>query len=157
MANFIGLDDNTIKLSTKELSKLLANTYLLYLKTQNYHWNVTGENFQMWHLLFEKQYEELTDAVDSIAERIRMLGQHTPASFADFLALSTISEKDKPRSADEMISVLLDNHDAIIVQLRYDLKALEETDDEGNIDFFIERLRAHEKTAWMLRSHIKSR
>jgi starvation-inducible DNA-binding protein len=157
MANFIGLDDNTIKLSTNELSKLLANTYLLYLKTQNYHWNVTGENFQMWHLLFEKQYEELADAVDAIAERIRMLGQHTPASFTDFLALATISEKDKPRSADEMINVLLDNHDAIIVQLRYGLKALEETDDEGNIDFFIQRLREHEKIAWMLRSHIKSK
>lgn len=146
--------NNSIRLkSVEHLQKLLANTYLLALKTQNCHWNVTSPNFSMLHELFGSQYEALSDAIDEIAERIRMLGERTSATFQEFLKLATLTENADIKTADAMITALLDDHERIITELRATLKALEASDDEGTIDFLIGRLRDHEKTAWMLRSH----
>jgi len=150
----INLTDSDIKKSTKILETLLANTYLLALKTQNYHWNIVSPNFTMLHELFGNQYEALSDAIDEIAERIRMLGERTPATFYKFLKLTTLTENDDIKIAEAMITTLLNDHEKIIAELRVILKELESSDDEGTIDFFIGRLRNHEKTAWILRSHL---
>jgi starvation-inducible DNA-binding protein len=155
MTNFNGLSSETITTSTKLLAKLLADTYLTYLQTQNYHWNVIDDKFHMFHAFFEKQYEELAEAVDAVAERIRMIGQPTPAKFSELIKLTSLSEEGTPRTGVEMVKNLLKHHEQIITEIRSGIKALENTEDQGNLDFFIERLRAHEKMAWMLRSHVK--
>lgn len=146
-----------IGMSTKErenvgekLNLILANTYLLYLKTQNFHWNVTGELFYSLHLMFEKQYEELADAADEIAERIRALGFHAPGSFAEFSKIATIKEKTVS-DAKAMIKELLHDHELMASLLRQDIDKIS---DEITIDLMIKRTDAHEKTAWMLRSSL---
>lgn len=149
----ITLNDSIRMKSAEHLKILLANTYLLALKTQNCHWNIISPNFSMLHELFGTQYEGLSDAIDEIAERIRMLEEKTPATLREFLTLTTLTENDVFKSAEEMIFALLKDHEKIISELRATLKALESSNDEGTIDFFIGRLRDHEKTAWILRSH----
>jgi starvation-inducible DNA-binding protein len=150
-----GLNEKETHVSVKELSKLLANTYLLYLKTQNYHWNVEDVSFAMLHIFLEEQYKQLADATDEIAERIRMLDCYAPATFNEFLKLSTLREEENVKASQDMLKILLEDHELIILELRKDLKLLEHSADEGTIDFLIGRLRTHEKMAWMLRSHIK--
>jgi len=138
-----------------ELIHLLADTYTLYLKTQNFHWNVTGPHFASLHVLFEEQYKELADATDIIAERIRALGCHAPASFAEFSKLSSL--KEAPTSdvaAKDMLKQLLRDHEIIIKQLSHMIEKAEKAHDEGTLDLLTERIRVHEKTAWMLRSSI---
>ncbi len=154
MSIFIGLNQKVISNSSNELSKLLASTYTIYLQTQNYHWNVVDKNFYMLHSFFEDQYKQLTEALDEIAERLRMLGKYAPAKFSEFLKLATISENEKPKDSKNMIMVLLKNHETIIAEIRNSLEILEDSKDVGTIDLFIERLRAHEKMSWMLRSHL---
>lgn len=136
-----------------QLCTLLANTYTLYLKTQNFHWNVTGEHFYSLHLLFEKQYEELADAVDVIAERIRGLGFPTPASFSEFARRTFIKEaRGELLPAIKMIQQLKADHDAISASIRDLYAEAENAEDAVSADLVTQRLEEHEKASWMLRS-----
>lgn len=141
----------------EELMHLLADTYSLYLKTQNFHWNVRGPYFSQLHQLFEDQYNELADAVDAIAERIRALGSNAPASFSEFQKLSTLKEElgDQKLSADLMIKKLLDDHEAISQQLLLIFEKANEANDQVTLGLLTERMSAHDKTAWMLRSAVE--
>lgn len=152
MAIAIGVKKSGLKSIADELSKILADTYTLYLKTQNFHWNVTGPLFYSLHLMFEKQYEELADAVDIIAERIRALGFHTPASFSEFNKLNRIKEAKGFLNANEMIKELLHDHESITRACHDMIEIAQDSGDEGTADLLIERIREHDKTAWMLRS-----
>lgn len=138
-----------------ELTHLLADTYSVYLKTQNFHWNVKGPLFPQLHKLFEEQYNELADAVDVIAERIRALNAYAPATFSEFQKLSSIKEDKGTISAHDMIKNLLADHETISEHLLIIFAKAEQADDQGTIDMLTERLRAHEKTAWMLRSSLE--
>src|SRR5437868_1207827 len=138
-----------------ELIHLLADTYTLYLKTQNFHWNVTGPLFPQLHLLFESQYQELSESVDIIAERIRALGVHTPASFTEFQKLSSLKEETGILSAETMIKKLLTDHEIMSEHLLSIFDKAEKADDQGTVDLITELMRKHEKTAWMLRSSIE--
>jgi starvation-inducible DNA-binding protein len=151
MAVAIGVKESGLKSIADELSKILADTYTLYLKTQNFHWNVSGPLFYSLHLMFEKQYEELADAVDTIAERIRALGFHTPASFSEFSKLKRIKEANGSLDTDGMIKELLQDHESITRACHDMLKVAQDSGDEGTADLLIERIREHDKTAWMLR------
>jgi len=135
-----------------ELSKLLADSYTLYLKTHNYHWNVTGPMFQSLHLMFEEHYTELALAVDEIAERIRALGQPAPATFREFVQLSSIEEDDGIPKAMDMVAHLVDGHEAVARTARTVVGVAEENDDVATADLGTRRIDLHEKTAWMLRS-----
>lgn len=134
------------------LSHLLADTYLLYLKTQNFHWNVSGLNFPSYHLLFEGQYEALADAIDVLAERIRALKAPTPASFADFLRLTSLKEVRSKLDAKAMLQTLLSDHETIGKNLTNLFTLADQAGDEVTLDLFIQRKTEHDKTAWMLRS-----
>ncbi|HEX7706411.1 MAG TPA: Dps family protein [Thermoanaerobaculia bacterium] len=136
----------------KSLSHLLADTYTLYLKTHNFHWNVTGPMFQTLHLMFETQYNELALAVDLIAERIRALGEPAPGSYREFGKLSSIPEADGVPTAEEMIRQLVEGQEAIIRTARGGFKAVEKANDQPTADLLTQRMQIHEKTAWMLRS-----
>lgn len=134
------------------LARLLADTYTLYLKTHNYHWNVTGPLFGSLHLMFETQYGELALAVDQIAERIRALGVRAPGSYHEFAALSTIPDDDDQPDATEMIRRLLDGQQALVRTARSVLPVVERAQDQPSIDLLTQRMQVHEKNAWMLRS-----
>jgi starvation-inducible DNA-binding protein len=134
------------------LSRLLADTYTLQLKTQNYHWNVTGPMFHTLHLLFGTQYAELALAVDLIAERIRALGAPTPASYREFARCSTIEEEDDRPDAMTMTRRLVAGQDAVIRTAKSTFPAVEQAHDEPTADLLTQRVLAHEKAAWMLRS-----
>lgn len=138
-----------------ELTHLLADTYVLYLKTQNFHWNVTGPDFHSLHLMFETQYNELADATDEIAERIRALNATAPASFSHFSKLSSLKEENGVPSAQDMLKQLTHDHETIANHLTATITKAEQAQDEGTVDLLVQRLRAHQKTAWMLRSSIK--
>ncbi len=134
------------------LSRLLADTYSLYLKTHNYHWNVTGPMFNTLHLMFEEQYNELWIAVDLIAERIRSLGAFAPGSYSAFTELSSIPEADGVPSAEEMLADLVAGHEAVTRTARAVFPLADAANDESTADVITQRLQVHEKTAWMLRS-----
>jgi starvation-inducible DNA-binding protein len=148
----IGLPDKQRKDNTDELFKLLANTYALYLKTQNFHWNVSGEHFYSLHLLFEKQYEELSDGIDDIAERIRKLGFPVAASFANFSKVTTVKEATTVIPATEMIEQLAADNEMIARSIRDLYEKADSEKDAATADLVTQRLEAHEKAAWMLRS-----
>lgn len=135
------------------LSRLLADSYTLYLKTHKFHWNVTGPMFQGLHVMFEEQYTELALAVDSIAERIRVLGVKAPGSYREFSALTRIPEDEAMDvSANEMVQSLLQGHEQVVRTAKEVLPLLEGANDEGTVGLLGSRLEIHEKTAWMLRS-----
>ena len=134
------------------VSHVLADTYTLYLKTHNYHWNVTGPLFNTLHLMFETQYNELWVAVDLLAERIRSLGVFAPGSYAQFADLTVIPEADGVPSAEQMIADLVAGHEAVARTARKVFGAIERAGDESTADLLTQRLQEHEKTAWMLRS-----
>ena len=134
------------------LSRLLADTYTLYLKTHNYHWNVTGPQFNTLHLMFESQYAELALAVDLIAERIRALGEPAPGSYSAYAALSTVVEADRVPSADEMIRELAADQATVVRTARAVFPAADAAHDEPTADLLTQRMQVHEKTAWMLRA-----
>ena len=134
------------------LSVLLASSYTLYLKTHNYHWNVTGPMFQTLHLMFEEQYTELATAVDDLAERIRALGAYAPGSYAAYAKLSSIEESEDVPRAQEMIQQLIHGHETVAKTARSVFPAAEEGSDEVTADLLTQRMTVHEKTAWMLRS-----
>lgn len=139
-----------------KIANVLADTYTLMLKTQNYHWNVTGYRFRSLHSMFEEQYKELFDAVDLLAERIRALGFLAPASYEAFADLSTIKGETDSPDADTMLRNLESDHQ-IIRKVLYELVDIAETvGDEVSIDMAVERLRAHEKYIWMLGSMLEN-
>jgi starvation-inducible DNA-binding protein len=132
------------------LAHLLADTYLLYLKTQNFHWNVTGPHFISLHKLFEEQYESLSAATDVLAERIRALNAEAPGSFSDFLKLASLEEACEETSAEDMVASLLKDHEAMSAAIK-DMFAITQ-EDEVTMDILIERKTEHDKIIWMLRS-----
>jgi len=134
------------------LSRLLADSYTLYLKTHNYHWNVTGPQFNTLHQMFEGQYTELATAVDEIAERIRALGVRAPGSYSEFASLTSISEGTGDESAEEMIRQLAVGQETIVRTARESFPAADEANDEPTADLLTQRMQIHEKNAWMLRS-----
>ncbi len=148
----IGIDEADRQEIAAGLSRLLADTYTLYLKTHNYHWNVTGPMFQTLHLMFETQYNELALAVDAIAERIRSLGAPAPASYRQFAELSSVPEDDDQPDADEMIRRLVGGQETVARTARSVYPLVEKAHDEATADLLTQRLQVHEKTAWMLRS-----
>ncbi len=137
------------------LSKLLADTYTLYLKTHYFHWNVTGPMFNTLHLMFETQYTELALAVDLVAERIRSLGVYAPGTYAQFSKLTSIDEATDVPKANDMIRELVAGHEAVCRTARSVFPAAEKAADEATADLLTQRLQLHEKTAWMLRSMLE--
>ena len=148
----IGIADSARKEISDHLGHLLADTYTLYLKTQNYHWNVTGPMFRSLHLMFEEQYIELRDAVDEIAERIRSLGHPAPGSFAEFSRLTKITESEDTPEAMAMVRGLAEGHEAAARTARTVVEAAEAAGDVATADLATVRIETHEKTAWMLRA-----
>ena len=148
----IGIDENDRREIAAGLSRLLADTYTLYLKTHNFHWNVTGPMFQTLHLMFEQQYNELALAVDLIAERIRALGFPSPATYKEFLQLSSIKEDEGVPSAEVMIGLLVEGQESIVRTARSVFPLVDKANDEPTADLLTQRMQVHEKTAWMLRS-----
>lgn len=148
----IGLKDNARKTAADVLGRVLADTYVLAVKTQNFHWNVTGPRFPYLHEQFGRQYAELTAASDEIAERIRALGQPAPGTMGEFLKLSGLKEAKGTLDARAMVRELLADHEGLIRAARESQRAVQEAGDEESSDLLIERLAAHGKTAWMLRA-----
>jgi starvation-inducible DNA-binding protein len=148
----IGIKENDRQAIAAGLLKLLADTYTLYLKSHNFHWNVTGPMFQTLHLMFEQHYNELWLATDLIAERVRALGVFVPATYEEFSALSSIKEQKGPVKAEMMIRLLMEGHEAAIHTARQVFPAAEKAHDQVTIDLLTQRMQIHEKTAWMLRS-----
>ena len=137
------------------LSKLLADSYTLYLKTHNYHWNVTGPLFNTLHLMFEQQYTELATAVDEIAERIRALGVTAPGSYRAYSSLTDIEEEDGTPNANEMIRQLVIGQETVVRTAREIFPMVEAANDEPTADLLTQRMQLHEKNAWMLRSMLE--
>ncbi|MGE0763615.1 MAG: Dps family protein [Bdellovibrionales bacterium] len=148
----IGISESDRKEIAQGLSRLLADTYTLYLKTHNFHWNVKGPMFQTLHLMFETQYNELALAVDLIAERIRALGFPAPGSYQEFAKLTSIKEASGVPSAHDMISQLVEGQESVARTARQIFPAATKVDDQPTADLLTQRLQVHEKTAWMLRS-----
>jgi starvation-inducible DNA-binding protein len=157
MAMDIGISDADRKEITDGLSHLLADTYTLYLKTHNFHWNVTGPMFNTLHLMFEGQYNELALAVDVIAERIRALGTFAPGSYAEYVKLASVKEAKGVPNAEDMIRELVEGQETVCRTARALMPVAEKANDEPTADLLTQRLQIHEKTAWMLRSMLEDR
>ena len=153
----IGLDENNAKNIATWLEGLLADEYVLLIKTRNFHWNVRGINFASLHALFEEQYSALTGYVDDVAERIRMLGFASPGSMAEFLKNTRLKEVAKNNmNANEMLQALLADHESIIKHIRLGIVEIDEKGgDVGTADFITGLMQEHEKMAWMLRSSLQ--
>ncbi len=148
----IGISEKDRKKIAEGLSRLLADTYTLYLKTHYFHWNVTGPMFNTLHLMFEGQYTELSLAVDLVAERIRSLDVYAPGTYRDFAKLTSIKETESVPKAQDMIRELVAGHEAVVRTARSIFPVVEKAADEASADLLTQRLQLHEKTAWMLRS-----
>ena len=151
----IGISEQDRQNIANGLTHLLADTYTLYLKTHNYHWNVTGPMFQTLHTMFETQYTELSGAVDLIAERIRALGHKAPGSYQEFSKLTSIKENVSELNANQMIADLVQGQEAVIRTARELFSRVDEAHDEPTADLLTQRMQIHEKTAWMLRSMLE--
>ena len=147
-----GIDREDRETIAAGLSRLLADSYTLYLKTHNYHWNVTGPQFNTLHQMFEQQYTELATAVDDIAERIRALGIRAPGSYAEFMKLTAIEEGSGEESAEDMIRQLAIGQETVVRTAREAFPAADDANDEPTADLLTQRMQLHEKNAWMLRS-----
>lgn len=152
----IGIPETERQQIAAGLSRLLADTYTLYLKTHNYHWNVTGPMFQTLHLMFETQYTELALAVDLIAERIRALGVPAPGTYREFAELTTIAEAEGIPKAEDMIRDLVAGQEAVVRTARSVFSLADAANDEPTADLLTQRMQLHEKTAWMLRSLLEN-
>jgi starvation-inducible DNA-binding protein len=150
----VGLNEQSRQAISDGLYRVLADTYAIYLKTQNFHWNVRGPEFYSLHLLFEKQYEELADAVDEIAERIRALGFYVDASFSGFKETTSIKDESKVLNTREMLTSLIEGHEAWIRNARKVAEIGDEDLDFATVDMLGRHLGAHEKMAWFLRSQL---
>ncbi|MBB5018632.1 starvation-inducible DNA-binding protein [Chitinivorax tropicus] len=148
----LGIPETQRKQIAEGLSRLLADTYTLYLQTHNFHWNVTGPMFQTLHLMFEAQYNELALAVDLIAERIRALGMPAPGTYAAYAKLTSIKEVEGVPKAKEMIGLLVAGNEAVVRTARSIFAVVDAASDEATADLLTQRLNLHEKNAWMLRS-----
>lgn len=148
----IGISTADRKSVADGLKKVLADSYTLYLQTHNFHWNVKGPRFRELHLMFEEHYIELAVAVDDIAERIRSLGVAAPGTYRAFAELSSISEVDGVPTAEEMVDILQKSHEQVVKSCRETLKVSQAADDESSSALISDRMRIHEKTAWMLRA-----
>ena len=151
----IGIGTKDREKIAQGLSKVLADTYSLYLKTHNFHWNVEGPMFNTLHLMFMEQYTELWNALDAIAERIRSLGYPAPGTYSQFARLASIEETEGVPEAMEMVKLLVAGHEAVARTARATFPAAEKGGDESTADLLTQRLQVHEKTAWMLRSLLK--
>lgn len=151
----IGISEDHRERIADALSRVLADSYMLYLKTHNYHWNVTGELFHSLHEQFEEQYIELAEAVDEIAERIRALGYRAPGTFKEYNELTSIKEDQEEPKALEMVRRLALGNEQVLRTAREALKPANEAEDEATVDLLTQRLNTHSKTAWMLRSHLE--
>jgi starvation-inducible DNA-binding protein len=150
----IGISEDLRKEIGDGLARLLADTYTLYVKTHNFHWNVTGPLFNSLHLMFETQYTELALAVDLIAERIRALGFPAPGSYAQFAKLTSIKEETSVPSAEAMIKQLVHDQETVVRTARSIFPVVDKANDEPTADLLTQRMQIHEKTAWMLRSQL---
>jgi len=150
----IGIKAEDRKAIAEGLSRLLADSYTLYLKTHNYHWNVVGPQFNTLHQMFEQQYTELSTAVDEIAERIRALGVKAPGSYREFAGLTSVKEAEGDVSADEMIRQLAADQETVVRTARSVFPLVDAANDEPTADLLTQRMQIHEKTAWMLRSMV---
>jgi starvation-inducible DNA-binding protein len=139
----------------KGLSRLLADTYVLYLKTHNFHWNVEGPMFQTLHQMFMAQYTETWNAIDLVAERIRSLGHYAPGTYREYLALARIKETPGVPRAEQMVKLLIEGQEAVVRTAREMLPLAERADDQPTLDLLTQRMQIHEKNAWMLRSLLK--
>jgi starvation-inducible DNA-binding protein len=151
----LGIAEKDRKEIANGLSRLLADTYTLYLKTHNFHWNVTGPMFNTLHLMFEGQYTELALAVDLIAERIRSLGFPAPGTYSDYAKLASIKETEGVPKAEEMIALLVEGQEAVVRTARSIFPIVDKANDEPTADLLTQRMQVHEKTAWMLRSMLE--
>jgi starvation-inducible DNA-binding protein len=150
----IGISEQDRRAIAGGLAKLLADSYTLYLKTHNYHWNVTGPQFNTLHQMFEQQYTELAVAVDEIAERIRALGEWAPGSYSAFARLTSIEEEENVPNAEQMIRELVKGQEAVARTARAVIEAANAANDEPTADLLTQRMQVHEKNAWMLRSMV---
>lgn len=150
----IGINQQDREAVANHLNKLLADSYTLYLQTHNFHWNVTGNQFRELHLMFEEHYTELAVAVDDIAERIRSLGMVAPGTYKAFAKLTSITEVETIPEASDMVKILNESHETVVRTCREALKVAQDADDESSAGLISDRMRIHEKTAWMLRSLI---
>ena len=148
----IGISAKDRARSAEALSRLLADTYTLYLKTHGYHWNVEGPHFQQLHIQFMEQYTEMWTAVDDLAERIRALGHKAPGSYAQFVSLATIKEEDGEPNWQTMVRNLAEGHEQVARTAREVLRIAEDICDDATADVVTPRITLHEKTAWMLRA-----
>lgn len=148
----VGLKEADRKAIANSLSRVLADSYMLYLKTHNYHWNVTGQLFNSLHAMFEEQYSELATAIDVIAERIRALGEFAPGSFAAYAKLTSIKEEESVPDALTMVRNLVGSQEMVVRTVREAVPKAAAANDEATVDLLTQRLQIHEKTAWMLRS-----
>ena len=137
------------------LSRLLADSYVLYLKTHGFHWNVEGPMFQTLHQMFMEQYTEIWNAVDLIAERIRALGEYAPGTYREYARLTRIKETEGVPRAEEMVKMLIEGQEAVVRTAREALSVADEANDQPTLDLLTQRLQVHEKNAWMLRSLLK--
>lgn len=151
----IGIEENVRNDIADGVSRVLADSYALYLKTHNFHWNVTGPMFNSLHNMFEEQYTELATAIDEIAERIRALGARAPGSFSEYEKLTSIPEESGAPEAEEMIRQLVTDHEIVARTAREVFTTADEAHDEPTADLLTERMQLHEKTAWMLRSMLQ--
>lgn len=152
----IGIEKEQREKIAESLSRLLADSYTLYLKTHNFHWNVTGPMFTTLHTLFETHYTELALAVDEIAERIRALGVPAPGSYKQFSTLSSIEEETGTPGAEEMIKQLIIGQETVIRTARSIFPDVQDANDEPTADLLTQRMQVHEKNAWMLRSLLET-
>lgn len=154
MKAHLGMSDKKIEKSVDILSHYLADVYYLYLKTHNFHWNVTGMHFYSLHKMFEEQYTALFGNVDTIAERIRSFGAFVPATIDQFKSMTCLKETKKIPKDKEMVEILKNDHETVIQHLRKWIDELLKLDDNDTADFLTGSMKEHEKTAWMLRSHL---
>jgi len=152
----IGMTEQQRQTIAQGLSKVLADTYTLYLKTHNYHWNVRGPMFHSLHTMFETQYNELALAVDEVAERIRALGELAPGSYSEFAKLASIPEGDNRKDAQAMVRDLVEGQEAVVRTCRALFPAVDEANDEPTAGLLTTRMQTHEKNAWMLRSLLEN-
>ncbi|MGV3598460.1 MAG: Dps family protein [Bacteroidota bacterium] len=151
----IGISEEHSNSIAKKLNTLLADEHILYVKTRNFHWNVTGPNFSSLHLMFEGQYTATALNIDLIAERIRTVGYPAAGSMKEFLALSNLNEAEGKHKADDMVRGLLADHESIATSLRSFIEECDGFGDEATVDLLTGLLEQHEKTAWMLRSYLE--
>lgn len=148
----IGISEQDRSHIADGLKRLLADSYTLYLQTHNFHWNVTGPQFRELHLMFEEHYTELATAVDEIAERIRTLDVAAPGTYKAFAGLSSVKEVEGVPAANEMVDILTRGHEQVVKTCREALVTAQQADDESTAALVSDRMRVHEKTAWMLRA-----